>query len=95
MRAHWERLLYRGVLAPSVTKLCLATVCVLILTLSSPIYGRTTRSVMRPMFFPFVSIGLAPQDLKYGGEPTSTEIGKRNHIREFVTIHRGTEAAAA
>lgn len=41
--------------------------------------------------FPFVSIGLAPQDLKYGGEPTATEIGERNHIREFVTIHRGTE----
>ncbi|HLA95045.1 MAG TPA: acyl-ACP--UDP-N-acetylglucosamine O-acyltransferase [Pyrinomonadaceae bacterium] len=40
--------------------------------------------------FPFASIGLAPQDLKYAGEPTATEIGKRNHIREFVTIHRGT-----
>jgi len=40
--------------------------------------------------FPFVSIGLAPQDLKYAGEPTATEIGSRNHIREFVTIHRGT-----
>lgn len=40
--------------------------------------------------FPFVSIGLAPQDLKYGGEPTSVEIGERNQIREFVTIHRGT-----
>jgi UDP-N-acetylglucosamine acyltransferase len=40
--------------------------------------------------FPFASIGLAPQDLKYAGEPTSTEIGKRNQIREFVTIHRGT-----
>lgn len=40
--------------------------------------------------FPFASIGLAPQDLKYGGEPTATEIGKRNQIREFVTIHRGT-----
>lgn len=40
--------------------------------------------------FPFVSIGLAPQDLKYADEPTSTEIGKRNQIREFVTIHRGT-----
>ena len=40
--------------------------------------------------FPFVSIGLAPQDLKYGGEKTATEIGKRNQIREFVTIHRGT-----
>ena len=40
--------------------------------------------------FPFVSIGLAPQDLKYDGEETATEIGKQNHIREFVTIHRGT-----
>ncbi len=41
--------------------------------------------------FPFVSIGHAPQDLKYKGEPTSVEIGKRNHLREFVTVHRGTE----
>ncbi|HMS41916.1 MAG TPA: acyl-ACP--UDP-N-acetylglucosamine O-acyltransferase, partial [Pyrinomonadaceae bacterium] len=41
--------------------------------------------------FPFVSIGLAPQDLKYGGEPTAVEIGKRKHLRQFVTIHRGTD----
>jgi UDP-N-acetylglucosamine acyltransferase len=41
--------------------------------------------------FPFASIGLAPQDLKYAGEPTATEIGRGNQIREFVTIHRGTE----
>jgi UDP-N-acetylglucosamine acyltransferase len=41
--------------------------------------------------FPFVSIGLPPQDLKYAGEPTSVEIGERNNIREFVTIHRGTD----
>lgn len=40
--------------------------------------------------FPFASIGLAPQDLKYSGEATATEIGRRNKIREFVTIHRGT-----
>lgn len=40
--------------------------------------------------FPFVSIGHAPQDTKYAGEPTVTEVGKRNQIREFVTIHRGT-----
>lgn len=40
--------------------------------------------------FPFVSIGLASQDLKYKGEPSETRIGKRNRIREFVTIHRGT-----
>jgi UDP-N-acetylglucosamine acyltransferase len=41
--------------------------------------------------FPFVSVGLAPQDLKYRGEPAETRIGRRNRIREFVTIHRGTE----
>lgn len=41
--------------------------------------------------FPFVSIGLASQDLKYKGEPSQTRIGKRNRIREFVTIHRGTK----
>src|ERR1051325_1815281 len=40
--------------------------------------------------FPFVSIGLASQDLKYKGEPSETHIGARNNIREFVTIHRGT-----
>lgn len=40
--------------------------------------------------YPFVSIGLAPQDLKYDGAETETIIGERNQIREFVTIHRGT-----
>ncbi|HEV7743864.1 MAG TPA: acyl-ACP--UDP-N-acetylglucosamine O-acyltransferase [Pyrinomonadaceae bacterium] len=40
--------------------------------------------------FPFVSIGLPAQDLKYKGEPSETRIGRRNQIREFVTIHRGT-----
>ncbi|MDT4966674.1 MAG: UDP-N-acetylglucosamine acyltransferase [Acidobacteriota bacterium] len=40
--------------------------------------------------FPFVSIGLPSQDLKYKGEATETRVGRRNHIREFVTIHRGT-----
>ena len=51
--------------------------------------GRTTIGVGTRVF-PFVSIGLAPQDLKYAGEATATEIGNRNQIREFVTIHRGT-----
>jgi UDP-N-acetylglucosamine acyltransferase len=51
--------------------------------------GRTTIGDETHVY-PFASIGLAPQDLKYKGEPTATEIGKRNHIREFVTIHRGT-----
>jgi UDP-N-acetylglucosamine acyltransferase len=51
--------------------------------------GRTTIGAATHVF-PFVSIGLAPQDLKYKGEPAETRIGKRNHIREFVTIHRGS-----
>jgi UDP-N-acetylglucosamine acyltransferase len=41
-------------------------------------------------FLPFSSIGLAPQDLSYAGEPTRLEIGDHNEIREFVTINRGT-----
>ena len=41
--------------------------------------------------FPMASIGLAPQDLKYHGEPTRLVIGRRNIFREFVTINRGTE----
>jgi UDP-N-acetylglucosamine acyltransferase len=43
------------------------------------------------VFFPYSTVGLAPQDLKYHGEPSQTRIGHRNKIREFVTIHRGTE----
>lgn len=39
---------------------------------------------------PMASIGLAPQDLKYRGEPTRLVIGHHNVFREFVTIHRGT-----
>jgi len=42
------------------------------------------------VFFPFTSIGLAPQDISYAGEPTRLEIGDHNTIREFVTITRGT-----
>ncbi|MFA7666964.1 MAG: acyl-ACP--UDP-N-acetylglucosamine O-acyltransferase [Burkholderiaceae bacterium] len=40
--------------------------------------------------FQFASIGAAPQDKKYAGEPTGLEIGDRNMVREFVTINRGT-----
>ncbi|CAN5501394.1 MAG: acyl-ACP--UDP-N-acetylglucosamine O-acyltransferase [Acidobacteriota bacterium] len=57
---------------------------------SHVVIGGKTSIGEETQIFPFVSIGLAPQDLKYAGEPTATEIGKRNHIREFVTIHRGT-----
>ena len=44
--------------------------------------------------FPLASVGLIPQDLKFSGEPTRLVIGHHNVIREFVTIHRGTAAAA-
>ena len=40
--------------------------------------------------WPFCTVGLAPQDLKYQGEPTQTEVGPRTRVREHVTIHRGT-----
>jgi UDP-N-acetylglucosamine acyltransferase len=40
--------------------------------------------------FPFTSLGMAPQDIGYAGEPTRLEIGGNNEIREFVTINRGT-----
>src|SRR5215471_9163058 len=40
--------------------------------------------------YPFASIGLVPQDLKYRGEESRLTIGKQNIFREFVTIHRGT-----
>ena len=43
------------------------------------------------IFYPYSTIGVASQDLKYKGEPSETRIGNRNTIREFVTIHRGTE----
>jgi UDP-N-acetylglucosamine acyltransferase len=38
----------------------------------------------------FASLGAAPQDKKYTGEPTTLEIGDRNTIREFCTFNRGT-----
>lgn len=49
-----------------------------------------TRIGERNVIYPFTSIGVPPQDLKYGGEPTQTEIGDENTIRECVTISRGT-----
>lgn len=41
--------------------------------------------------FPFASIGMPPQDLKYHGEPSRLEIGCNNVIREHVTMNPGTE----
>jgi UDP-N-acetylglucosamine acyltransferase len=51
--------------------------------------GRT-RIGARNIFYPFCSVGVAPQDLKYHGEPTETILGDSNTIRESVTISRGT-----
>jgi UDP-N-acetylglucosamine acyltransferase len=51
--------------------------------------GRT-RIGTRNTIYPFTSIGIAPQDLKYQGEATETEIGDDNTIRECVTVSRGT-----
>jgi UDP-N-acetylglucosamine acyltransferase len=45
--------------------------------------------------FQFASIGDAPQDLKYKGEPTRLEIGDRNVFREFTTMNRGTAQGGA
>jgi UDP-N-acetylglucosamine acyltransferase len=42
------------------------------------------------LFYPYSTVGVASQDLKYKGERAETRIGDRNRIREFVTIHRGT-----
>jgi len=41
--------------------------------------------------FQFASVGAPPQDLKYRGGRTTLKIGDRNTVREFVTLHCGTE----
>ena len=46
-------------------------------------------------FQPYSTVGIAPQDLKYRGEPSLTKIGNRNLIREFCTIHRGTRGGGS
>lgn len=43
------------------------------------------------VIFPFASIGHAPQDLKFRGEPSELVIGRGNRIREHVTMNPGTE----
>ena len=49
-----------------------------------------TRIGKKNRIFPFASLGAAPQDKKYAGEPTALEIGDNNTIREFCTFNRGT-----
>jgi UDP-N-acetylglucosamine acyltransferase len=41
--------------------------------------------------YPFATLGLRPQDLKFNNEPSKLEIGSHNQIREYVTMHPGTE----
>jgi UDP-N-acetylglucosamine acyltransferase len=52
--------------------------------------GRTTVGEGTTIY-PFASIGTAPQDLKYSGEPSELIIGKNNTIREHVTMNPGTK----
>ena len=52
--------------------------------------GRTTIGDDTAIY-PFASIGLQPQDLKYRGEASKLVIGARNQIREHVTMNPGTE----
>lgn len=53
-----------------------------------------TRIGANTQIFPFASIGLAPQDLKYRGEPSRLEIGCSTIIREHVTMNPGTKGGA-
>ena len=52
--------------------------------------GRTTIGA-RNHIFPFASVGLRPQDLKYCGEPSTVALGDDNIVREYVSINPGTE----
>ena len=58
------------------------------------VIGPHTRIGKRNELFQFSSIGEAPQDKKYNGEPTRLEIGDDNTIREFCTLNRGTSQDA-
>ena len=52
--------------------------------------GRTTVGA-GTVIYPFATLGLRPQDLKFKNEPSTLEIGTNNQIREYVTMHPGTE----
>ncbi|MDE1901622.1 MAG: acyl-ACP--UDP-N-acetylglucosamine O-acyltransferase [Alphaproteobacteria bacterium] len=52
--------------------------------------GRTTVGE-GTVVYPFASLGLRPQDLKFKNEPSTLDIGKNNQIREQVTMNPGTE----
>jgi len=56
------------------------------------VIGSGTRLGEEVQVFPHAVIGMAPQDLKYGGEKTTLEVGDHTVIREFVSMSRGTIA---
>jgi UDP-N-acetylglucosamine acyltransferase len=68
-------------------KVVLGEDCTLI---SHVVLDGRTRIGAHNVFHPFCAVGVAPQDLKYGGEPTELEVGDGNTIRENVTVSRGT-----
>jgi UDP-N-acetylglucosamine acyltransferase len=55
------------------------------------VVARNTTIGARTRIFQFASVGEDSQDLKYKGEPSRLEIGDECRIREFASIHRGTE----
>ena len=57
---------------------------------SHVVVGGLTRIGAETAIYPFASIGLPPQDLKYSGEYSELIIGERNRIREHVTMNPGT-----
>lgn len=59
---------------------------------SSVVVGRWTEIGEANEVYPGAVIGVAPQDLRYSGERAYTKVGHRNVIREYVTIHRASDA---
>lgn len=58
--------------------------------MSNVIIEGNTEIGERCQIYPFASIGLSPQDIKYKGEKTGVKIGSNNIIREYATIHRAS-----
>ena len=56
--------------------------------------GRTSSWARTRVVYPFASLGLRPQDLKFKGEASALEIGANNQIREHVTMNPAPKAAA-
>lgn len=59
---------------------------------SSVVVGQWTEIGENNEIYPGAVIGVAPQDLRYSGERAYTQVGHRNVIREYVTVHRASDA---